>query len=155
MAKKNTGKKTHRTGRRPTPSVLSINICDAIIRDEVSKKVSLIGLFNTIKANTFPCVHPQLHVYAALTNGHGEYRAEVRFSNVEQNKAIAGMIGDVVFDNPLQVIEMNFVWQGLNFQKPGPYAVEVLCNDELIGSRKFIVMGPQENISPTSGTEVK
>ena len=141
--------------QKPTPSVVSINVCDSIIRDELTKKVSLIGLFNTIRANNFPCKHPQLHVYIALTNGHGKYKAEVRFTNAEQSKPIAGMRGEMDFKSPLQVVEINLCWQRLNFPKAGEYIVEILCDGTLIGTRKIIIVGPQQKIPPTSGTEIR
>lgn len=146
----NESKNTH----KPLPSVMSINICDLIIRDELTKKVSLIGLFNTIRANSFPCKHPQLHIHITLTNGHGSYQAEVRFVNSESSKPIAGMRGELVFKSPLQIVEMNLFWQRLNFEKPGDYLVEILCDGELIGTRKFIVSGPQQESPPTTGTEL-
>jgi hypothetical protein len=139
--------------QKPTPSVVSINVCDAIIRDELTKKVSLIGLFNTIRANNFPCKHPQLHVYIALTNGHGKYKTEVRFINAEQGKPIAGMKGEMEFKSPLQIVELNLCWQRLSFASEGEYIVEILCDDTLIGTRKIMVVGPQQNLPPTSGTE--
>ena len=150
--KENSGSKT---SKKPTPSVLSINVCDAIIRDELSKKVSLIGLFSIIRANSFPCTHPSMHVYIALTNGHGKYQTEVRFVSLEESKPIMGMIGELNFQNPLQVVEMNLCWQRLNFEKPGEYEVEVLCDGDRVGARKFMVMGPQQQIPPTSGTDIR
>jgi hypothetical protein len=140
---------------KPTPSVLSINICDSIIRDEATKKVSLIGLFNTINANVFPCVHPLLHVYVALTNGHGKYNTEIRFSSLEDDKPIAGMVGELDFKSPLQVFELNVCWQQLHFNKAGEYVVQVLCEGEYIGERKFRVIGPQQKTIATDGTELR
>lgn len=151
-SKENTPEKS---AKKPTPSVLSINICDSIIRDEISKKVSLIGLFNTITASSFPCKHPQMHVYVALTNGHGKYKVEVRFWSLKEDKPIAGMVGDLAFQNPLQVVEMNMCWQGVEFGKPGDYAVQVLCESELIGDRKFRVIAPQQQMPPTERTEAR
>lgn len=139
----------------PLPAVLSINICDAIIRDEATKKVSLIGLFSIIRANSFPCVHPLMHIYIALTNGHGKCKTEVRFTRLEDNKPMAGMTGELQFQNPLQVVEINLCWQQLAFEKPGEYAVEVWCDDKYVNRRKFIVMGPEDKMLPTSGTEVR
>ena len=150
--KENSGLKTR---KKPTPSVLSINVCDAIIRDELSKKVSLIGLFSIIRANSFPCTHLSMHVYIALTNGHGKYKTEVRFVSLEESKPIIGMIGELNFQNPLQVIEMNLCWQRLNFEKPGDYEVEVLCDGDRVGARKFVIMGTQQQILPTSGTDMR
>ena len=37
---------------------------------------------------------------------------------------------------------------------PGEYIVEILCDDTLIGTRKIIVVGPQQDLPPTSGTEI-
>lgn len=96
-----------------------------------------------------------MHVYIALTNGHGKYKTEVRFVSLEESKPIIGMIGELNFQNPLQVIEMNLCWQRLNFEKPGDYEVEVLCDGDRVGARKFVIMGPQQQILPTSGTDMR
>ena len=153
MAKRNSTKRS-KAAQRPIPSVLSINICDAIIRDETTKKVSLIGLFNTINANSLPCTHPQMHVHVALTNGHGKYKTEVRFVSMKTERPIAGMVGDLEFPSPLHVVEINARWQGLRFEEAGVYLVQVLCNDDIVGDRKFRVVGPQQEIPPTDGTEL-
>jgi hypothetical protein len=128
---------------KPTPVVLSVIICDAIIRDEMTKKVSLIGLFNIIGAASFPCTHHQIYIYISLTNGHGRYKTEIRFVNLESGEAIAGMEGQLDFINPLQVVEVNLQWQNLKFSRPGDYVVEILCDGVSIGTRKFIVVQQQ------------
>ena len=147
--------KVRKSQTPPEPTVLSINICDNIIRDESTKKVSLIGLFSVIKASGFPCSHPLMQIYIALTNGHGKYKTEIRFTRLEDNKPIAGMVGELQFQNPLQVLELNLCWQQLPLEKAGEYAVEVLCNDKQVGDRKFMVIGPQVQMPPTYGTEVR
>ena len=144
-----------KTTQKPTPSVLSINVCDSIIRDEFTKKISLIGLFSVIRAKNFPCTHPILHVYVALTNGHGKYQTDIRFLNLEDNKPIVGMRGHLEFQSPLQVVELNVCWQKLRFDKPGEYVVQVLCDGTPVGERKFIVIGPEHKIPPTSGTDAR
>ena len=148
-------KKPDKIKSKPEPFVLSINICDTIIRDEVTKKVSLIGLFSVINSNIFPCIHPSLHVYVALTNGHGKYNTEIRFSHIEDGEPIAGMTGELDFKNPLQVFELNICWQQLRFSKPGEYIVQVLCEDAVVGERKFRVNGPQQKIPMIDENEVR
>jgi len=140
--------------KKPKPIVLSINICDTIIRDEVTKKVSLIGLFSAINAKTFPTVHPMFHVYVALTNGHGLYKTTLRIVGSSNGQSIFNMDGDLNIASPLQVVELNIGLQGLQFKDPGKYSVQVICNGEPIGMRDFMVVGPAQ-IPPTSGTEVK
>jgi hypothetical protein len=137
--KKTTKKKPN---KKPEPIVLSINICDSIIRDEATKKVSLIGLFNIIRAPNFPAFHQTMHVYVALTNGHGKYKTEIRFCDTKE-QAIAGIEGELNFQSPLQVVELNLPpWTGLRLEEEGTYFVEVLCDGKPIGSRKFQVIGP-------------
>ena len=140
----------------PGPVVLAINICDTVIRDELTKKVSLIGLFSLIASSNFPCTHPLMHIYLALTEGHGKHDMEVRLIREEDEKLVMGVAGSVEFANPLQVAELNLMWQNVIFEKPGEYSVQVFCkgNPVPIGARKFHVIR-QGVIPPTSGSEVK
>ncbi len=127
------------------PIVMSINVCDEIIRDEISKKISLIGLFSQIQTATFPTHHPSLHVYVSLTDGHGDYEGELRFVSEEDDNVIASMKGKVPFQNPLQTVELNFAINNLKFETPGKYRVEFLCGGEPVGSKQFIVSGPDSD----------
>lgn len=142
---------------KPTPIVLAVNICDTIIRDETTKKVSLIGLFSVIQASNFPATHPMMHIYAAVTNGHGKYRTSIRFVRMDKSeeKLLAEINGELIFASPLQVVEINFCLQGLKFDKPGEHVVKIVCDDSEIGSRKFFVVLKQPKIFNTDGTEVK
>lgn len=150
MAKSKKGTAKHK-GRPAPPIVLSINLCDTIIRDESTKKVSLIGLFSVIHSQTFPVKHPEMHVYVALTNGHGQQDIDVRFVPLDSNNPLVGIKGQLNFQNPLQVVELNLKWRGVEFSAPGEYLVEVLCNGNRIGDRKFEVINP--NTAPrTNGT---
>jgi len=147
-------KKTKKKATKPAPVLLAINVCDTIIRDEHTKKVSLIGLFSAIHARTFPAVHPSMCVYIALTNGHGTCKLDVRFNRASDNQIVADMQGEIEFEDPLKVIELNLELQSLTFEKPGEHNVEVLCDGQHIGSRKFFVNQIPAAIS-TKGTEGK
>ena len=147
--------KTHeknRTAGKPTPTVLSINICDAVIRDESTKKISLIGIFNTIHVANFPSVHPLMHLYMALTNGHGQYQGEIRLVD-DKGKILIHAEGPLEFKNPLQVVEINFEWRQLKFEHEGEYVIEVMCDSHQVGIRKFRIVGPK--LIHTSGTEAR
>ena len=138
----------------PGPVVLAINICDTVIRDEITHKVSLIGLFSTITAAGFPCTHPRMHIYIALTNGHKEQSLEVRLVSASDQKPIMEMVGTILFETPLQVIELNIQWNQVVFPGEGEYFVEVLCdgNAAPIGTRKFNVLS-NVRTPPTDGSE--
>ena len=125
-----------------TPIVLAIIICDDIIRDEMSKKMSLIGLFSRIDARKFPAVHGSLHVYVSLTNGHKVYEGELRFVNDRKDMAVFSMKGKVPFRDPLQTVELNFAIRNLKFDAPGNFSVQFYCDGIRVGERRFIVSGP-------------
>jgi hypothetical protein len=151
--------KEHQAGKQTTPPgpvVLAINICDAAIRDELTKKVSLIGLFSMIWSPSFPCTHPRMHIYLALTGGHGKHEVEVKLIRAEDRQVVMGMSGPVTFSDPLQVVEVNLQWDRVIFGKPGEYLVEVSCdgNSAPLGFRKFHV-AMQRPAPPTSGSEAK
>lgn len=136
----------------PGAIVLAINVCDTIIRDELTHKVSLIGLFSTIWAGSFPCTHDRMHIYIALTGGHGKHETDVRLVSASDGGMVMGMQGPIEFKNPLQVVEVNLEWRRVVFAKPGDYLVEVLCDGKPIGSRKFAVQ--QTGKAPlTDGSE--
>lgn len=123
------------------PILLAIHICDSVIRDETTKKMSLIGLFNRIQTRTFPTVHPSLHVYVSLTNGHKVYEGELRFVNEKDSSVLFTAKGKVPFQNPLQNVELNFAIRNLKFNEPGNFSVEFYCDGKFVGNRKFIVSG--------------
>lgn len=130
----------------PGPLVLAINLCDTIIRDEVTKKVSLIGLFGVIFSRTFPCVHRQLNIHVAMTGGHGKQEIEIRLVRVHDDKPIIGMRGVMEFKDPLQVSELAIAWSNVPFESPGKYAVQVCCgkNGSVLNSRDFNVVHTED-----------
>ncbi|MCK4325473.1 hypothetical protein KAW55_01805 [bacterium] len=121
------------------PNLLSINICDQVIREEGTHKSSLIGMFSNINAIKFPCTHPSLHVYIAVTGGRGRQTGELRFINDEMNETVVALKGDVEFPNPLAVVEMNFRIANLRLDRPGTYHFEFWLDSELVGHRYFTV----------------
>ena len=56
----------------PTPVALGLVLCDVVIVEEKTKKVSLIGTFARIKANEFPATPLPFSVRAVLTDGSGD-----------------------------------------------------------------------------------
>jgi hypothetical protein len=130
--------------KQAVPLLLAILVCDEIIRDERSRKETLVGLFNTIHARAFPCVHSHLNVFVSLTNGHGVAPAELRLVARDTGQTLASLHGSVEFPTPLAVVHMNFEINNVTFPKAGRYSFDFFCRDELLASRPFEVVGSQE-----------
>ena len=119
------------------PELLSINVCDQVIREEGTGKTSLIGLFTNINSIRFPCHHPLLHIHIAVTGGNGKQIGKLRFINDETNTKVLELTGDVEFQDRTSTVEMNFRIANLRLETPGHYHFEFWLDDALIGQRSF------------------
>jgi hypothetical protein len=133
-------------GTKPKPLALAIVICDQIIEDRHTGKKSLVGLFNSIAARSFPCSHASMSVFVSLTDGHGKYECELVCRQEDTEKAMLQTKGPIEFADPTVVVDMHFALQGVTFPKPGLYSFEFYCDEELVIERKFNVaeMKPQK-----------
>jgi hypothetical protein len=122
------------------PIGVAIVICDQIIEDKLTNKKSLIGIFNQIGAQTFPCRHPQVCVFVAITDGRGQSAARLRIVHDESNHVVAEVNGTIQFPDVHTVVELRFDLVGLTFPEPGIYAIEFYCDDSLVLERRFYVL---------------
>ena len=123
--------------QKPIPIAIAMVICDMVIEDVRTRKKSLVGLFNNISTSKVPVTHPRLNVYIALTEGRGDYDAELRCINLDDNEIVGGMKGPLKFVSPQQIVEFNFEICNFVLPRYGNYRFDFLCSDRLVISRKF------------------
>lgn len=131
------------------PVLLAMVLCDTIIREMGTNKLSLIGTFNGLFAQRFPCTHPSLSVYVVLTNGRGRVSCLLRMTSLEDGQEVFSYPGEVDFSDPLSVIELDFKIQQLRLEKEGEYSIELIADGEFLGSRKLRV----QSVPPTEEEE--
>jgi hypothetical protein len=132
---------------KPAPTGVAIVICDQIIEDKLTGKKSLIGIFNQIAAQNFPCRHPQVCVFVSLTEGRGQCAARLRIVHDESDHVVAEVNGNIQFSDVHTVVELNFSLVGLVFPNPGMYSIEFYCDDAIILERRFTV----SHVKPPQG----
>ena len=125
------------------PMGLALVVCDLVIQDRQTNKRTLVGLFDRLFANQFPCVHPQLSVFVSLTSGHGTYQCEIRCRHAETGTPAFSAKGPVKMNDPMQVVEMVFNLQGVRFAEPGEYWLECLVGDVPVMMRRITVTQPE------------
>ena len=114
------------------PDVLSLLVCDQILIDRLTGKTSLIGMFSTIGAPRYPVRHPQLCVFASLTDGRGKTPLELAIVDAEDARPpIVSGTATVEFKDPRAVACLNLHFNGLVFPEPGGYRVQLKCHGEL------------------------
>lgn len=120
------------------PILLALVVCDSVIREAGTNKLSLIGIFNGIFSPSFPVSHPSLSVYIALTGGHGRVPCKLRMICLDTNTVLFELPGQIDFGDPTNIGEMVFQWRQIRLDRAGVYAFEFWVGSELLGSRKLI-----------------
>ncbi len=136
---------------KPRPEALAFIICDTVIDDKATNKKSLIGLFNNIYANNFPCSHPVINIFLSLTKGHGDYECSLLCVKDDESQKIVQLSGPLKFNNPLSVVEAKFEIRGMVLPEPGIYRFDFLCGDVPVVSRKFkVIQSERKTHEPNS-----
>lgn len=78
------------------------------------------------------------HVYISLTELRGKTAFVLRYVNLEQDKALFETQFSVDFSDPLQTVELVLPMPMLP-NEAGAHALELLCDDEPLGSYRVIV----------------
>jgi hypothetical protein len=131
--------------KRPQPLCLALLVCDAVVTDRNTDKISILGTFSEILADGLPVLVPQLTVYAELTNGHGETTVQLRLSRVEPKpvEAAGDILGQtlglwefpIVFDSPLRIYNLHITAMNLYLLDFGDYRFSVEVEGEIILER--------------------
>lgn len=87
---------------RQAPVCLSMIVCDSVQLDRGSGKVTILGAFENISSTAFPARHPELAVFAELTDGRGQTPLSLKICRVTPES----LDGDELFRGSLEV---NFV----------------------------------------------
>jgi hypothetical protein len=123
----------------PPPEVLAMVLCDLVITDADTNKKSLIGLFDRVETTALPCVLSELNLYACLTDGHGRITMTVACIEASDGEEIFRGQSEVEFIDPLQVVELHFVFPHVAFPREGQYRFQLWAEGEIIRERKFFV----------------
>lgn len=116
---------------------VSIMICDEVYRDEATKKLIVVGTFNTITATTLPCTHPQMVVLFTLANGQGKYELSFSVEHESTGHTMTELKGPLEINDPLGVMDINVTLKGLAFAREGRYWVILSADGEIVGQRPF------------------
>lgn len=116
------------------PKLNSMLLCDAVIVDELTKKKTLVGLFDSIHAFNFPTIHPSIAVYVRCTDAAGEYTFTLELVDLKENKVI-GRAQELRATLPdrLRFTDLIFRLQGAQFPHAGKYEFRILANGRVFG----------------------
>jgi hypothetical protein len=128
----------------PCPVVVGLTLCDYVIVEERTKKVSLVGSFTGIAVERFPAVVPAFSLFAVVTDGIGTGTVEVIANRLDTAEEVASYRGPLRF--PDQLTEVSFHLRLRQFTVPsaGLYQFTLLIDGEWVAQRRFRVYAKED-----------
>lgn len=118
------------------PVAKALYLCDGHIGFP-GGKTDLIGIFNTIRPQSYPHLHKDLVVYARLGQGLGQisFFVEIRLATNRQLIHVSNT-HTLTFPDRHATVEMVVTMQVL-FPQAGPYLVELYCENQWVADGAF------------------
>ncbi|MEM8882771.1 MAG: hypothetical protein AAGD14_01725 [Planctomycetota bacterium] len=127
------------------PVVRAILLADHVYQDLQSGKFIIAGTFDQIFVTQFPGSHVSTHLYINLADFHGTHEMAVRLVRLEDGFEIgnSGAI-EIEQEDRARHAEFNVRLPPMEFEREGPYAVEVVWDGHLLGEARIQVAQAEE-----------
>ena len=122
-----------------------IIFCDAIIREEGTRKLSVIGAFQIYNAPVFPFNIPGFAVLVMVDNlkrGTKELKVTIRLESKDSGFVLGSSFAQIALAegyDPRGSLDIPFRFHPISFPHPGEFQVTVLVNNEEVGNRRLVV----------------
>jgi hypothetical protein len=134
-----TGKKP---GQIPPPKCKAFLLCQGTIIEQGSGNVTIINTFNAFGVPQFPGQTGPFVIFIQLTDGVGEYDAEIEIVDLKDDRTIARAVAPAKMKFPNKLARMNVLIPipALPIPHGGSYEIRVLANKQLIERQRFDVV---------------
>lgn len=123
----------------PSPTAIGLTLCDYVIVEERTKKVSVIGSFSGLKVAGFPAVPQPFCVFASLIDGEGDGTVELTVTEVSSDEEIHTLRRPVHFPDRLTEVQVRFRLHECVFPAPGAYVFTLSVDNEWVAHRRLRV----------------
>jgi hypothetical protein len=122
-----------------TPTPVGLTLCDHVLVEQGTKKVSLIGSFWEVGVERFPAVLPPFFVYAALTDGLGSGTLELVLSRLETDEEVFTYRSAITFLDQLSVLYVRLRVRNCSIPASGANQFMLLVDGALVAQRQLRV----------------
>lgn len=124
---------------KPLPEVLALVVADLVYHDDVSEKLSVLGVRSRFFASSYPCRITQLSAYAVIVEGRGAMTFEIRVTDAERPPVYENEV-EVNFSDPLTEVELIFDMKDLTFPEPGEYRLQLRVAGRFLCERRLLLV---------------
>ena len=126
-------------GEKTRPGLNFTLLCDDV-RQELGGKISLMGIFENVYANSFPAVHPRLATVNEWADGLGEFEATLRILSPDRKTVLRETVTKLKLVNARFKHRDISIHLNLEFKEPGTYWIENYLDGILVNSVPLNVM---------------
>ncbi len=119
-------------GTKIKPRLNYTIICDDV-RQEMGGKFSLMGLFESIYAGTFPALHHRFAIVNEWSGGRGEFTVRIRLLAPDREQVLSESETKLSLFNETQRHRDISIRYNTTFKVPGTYWIETLVDGEQAG----------------------
>ena len=123
----------------PPPIALALALCDYVILEERTKKVSVIGRFNSFSVTRFPAMVAPFSAYALLTDGLGDASVELVVSRMDTDQGVFVYRGSLHFPDRLTHVGFHTRFRQFVFPASGQYQFTLLVDGEWVAQQRVAV----------------
>jgi hypothetical protein len=123
----------------PKPIALALFLCDYVIVEERTKKISLIGNFTGVAADRFPTILPPFSIFAVLTDGIGDATIEIGVARLDTAEELFVYRSSLHFPDKLAEVPFHVRLRQCSFPSPGLYQFTLLVDGDWIAQRRIRV----------------
>jgi hypothetical protein len=122
------------------PYALSLLVCDSVITEAATNKVTIVGAFSSISASNFPAMHFRMCLFAEVTDGKGDIPMTFQIVDVDEETTVFKGDGVLKVSNPLVIGRLVIQLGPLVFPAPGEYRVQLIADGEHLIERRLLLI---------------
>jgi hypothetical protein len=124
----------------PHPALKAILLCDRIIQEAVTEKMSLIGILDRVVGDAFPFDYVRgAALYARVTDAAGEYAIRMEIVRLEDEWLAGDVHAVAAIPDRIPAYEIVFDLAGIRLERAGRYEFRLIANGRFVGSAVLLV----------------
>jgi hypothetical protein len=126
---------------RIPPRCKAILLCDKILVEAGTGKISLVGIFDRVGVAGFPAAVGPFNAFLQMTDGVGRYEVFVEVHDLSDGLVLARtQSGMLEFKEPTDKINFQIAMPRWQARHGGAYDFVVLADDEVVERQRFEVL---------------
>ena len=123
------------------PILKAMLLCDQTLVEEGTRKRSLIGIFDRVKAAQMPTVHPSMSVYVQFREIEGTFDFTLELCDLVGGTTLhKATVKNFKVQERSRDCELVFNMLSLRFEHEGDYEFRIYVNDSIFGQKSFQVI---------------